>query len=260
MKRFALLILTLCCTLSAMAWGQKGHDVVAYIAECHLTPRAAARVTAALDNHSPVYYANWMDNASHTDLYRYTSTWHYANIDEGYSFATMPRNEAGDVVSALETVIGELERGGLEPEQESLYLRMLIHFVGDLHCPMHAGHKSDRGGNERQVWYLSKSTNLHSIWDTDLVESAHRWGYTEWQREIDRLSRAERKAVVAGTPAGWLEETAAVCAEIYDSTPAGARVSYDYIAKYTPVIERQLVLAGHRLAAILNRIYGGKKN
>ena len=256
MKRFALLILTLCCTLSAMAWGQKGHDVVAYIAECHLTPRAAARVTAALGNHSPVYYANWMDNASHTDLYRYTSTWHYANIDEGYTFATMPRNEAGDVVSALETVIGELERGGLEPEQESLYLRMLIHFVGDLHCPMHAGHTSDRGGNERQVWYFSKSTNLHSIWDTDLVESAHRWGYTEWQREIDRLSRAERKAVVAGTPAGWLEETAAVCAEIYDSTPAGARVSYDYIAKYTPVIERQLVLAGHRLAAILNRIYG----
>ena len=256
MKRFTLLLASLVCSLSAMAWGQKGHDVVAYIAECHLTPKAAARVTALLGNHSPVYYANWMDNASHTEEYSYTSTWHYANIDEGYTFETMPRNPDGDVVSALEMIIAVLERGGLEPEQEDIYLRMLIHLMGDLHCPMHAGRKSDRGGNDRQVWYFSKSTNLHGIWDTDLVESAHRWGYTEWQREIDRVSKSERKAMVAGTPVEWLKETAAVCGEIYDSTPEGTRVSYDYIAKYAPVIERQLVLGGHRLAAILNRIYG----
>lgn len=259
MKRFTLLCMSLLCTLSAMAWGQKGHDVVAYIAECHLTPKAAARVTAALGNHSPVYYANWMDNASHTDEYRYTSSWHYANIDEGYTFETMPRNPDGDVISALQMVIASLAQGGLEPAQEELYLRMLIHFMGDLHCPMHAGRKSDRGGNNRQVWYFSKSTNLHSIWDSDIVESAHRWSYTEWQREIDRLSSDEQEEIVKGTLVDWFNETAAISKEIYDFTPDGSRVSYDYIAKYAPVIEQQFVRGGHRLAQILNAIYGGKR-
>lgn len=256
MKRISLLAISMLCSLSALAWGQKGHDTVAYIAECHLTPQAAARVTAALGNHSLVYWANWMDNASHTDEYGYTLTWHYANIDEGYTFETMLRNADGDIISALESIIAALENGGLESAQEELYLKMLIHFMGDLHCPMHAGRKSDRGGNDVPVWYFSKSTNLHTIWDTDLVESAHRWSYTEWQREIDRMDKAECNAAVAGTPVEWLKETAAVCAEIYHFTPEGTRVSYDYIAKYAPVIERQLLLGGHRLAAILNRIYG----
>ena len=255
MKCLSLLVASLLLSLSAMAWGQKGHDVVAYIAECHLTPQAAARVTAVLDNHSPVYYANWMDNASHTELYRYTSTWHYANIDEGYTYETMPRNADGDIISALDLVISELERGEPEPAQEELYLKILIHLIGDLHCPMHAGRKSDRGGNEYQLWYFSISTNLHSIWDSDLVESAHRWGYTEWQREIDRVSEVEHDAIVAGTTVDWLKETAAICTEIYNFTPKESYVSYDYVAKYTPVIEQQFIRAGHRLAHILNRIY-----
>ena len=255
MKRLSLLAVSLLLSVSALAWGQKGHDVVAYIAECHLTPQAASRVTAALGGHSLVYYANWMDNASHTDEYRYTLPWHYANIDEGYTFATMPRNPEGDIVSALEMIIGSLERGGLSAEQEELYLRMLIHFMGDLHCPMHAGRKSDRGGNDLPLWYFSKSTNLHTIWDTDLVESAHRWSYTEWQREIDRVSASEQGSIVCGTPVDWLQETASVCAGIYADTPQGFRVSYDYIAKYTPVIEHQFLRAGLRLAALLNRIY-----
>ena len=257
MKRLSLLTVSLVLSISALAWGQKGHDVVAYIAECHLCPEAAERGTAALGGHSLVYYANWLDNASHTDEYRYTLPWHYANIDEGFTFATMPRNPEGDIVSALELIVGSLERGGLPAGQEELYLRMLIHFVGDIHCPMHAGRKSDRGGNDISVWYFSKSTNLHTIWDTDLVESAHRWSYTEWQREIDRVSEPELSAIASGTPAEWLAESSEVCAGIYADTPQGTRVSYDYVAKYSPVIERQFLRGGLRLAAILNRLYGG---
>ena len=83
MKRILLLIACLLAVRSAAAWGQKGHDVTAYIAECHLTPEAAERIDKVLGGHSPVYYANWLDNASHTPEYAYTKTWHYRNIDAG---------------------------------------------------------------------------------------------------------------------------------------------------------------------------------
>lgn len=255
MKRLLILGLSLFSATAALAWGQKGHDVTAYIAECHLAPRAAARVTAVLDGHSPVYYANWADNACHTDAYRYTAPWHYANIDAGKTFETMERNPAGDIVSALDMIVDSLKSGGLSAEDEALYLKLLVHFVGDIHCPMHAGHLSDRGGNSVPVVFFSSAANLHSVWDTKLVEAAHKWSYTEWRQQIDIADDETRAAIAAGTPADWLVETSGICAGIYDATPAGTIVSYDYIAEYAPVVEQQLVRAGYRLARLLNEIY-----
>lgn len=256
MKKWLLLLLTLPALLRAGAWGQKGHDVTAYIAECHLAPAAAARIDRVLDGHSPVYYANWLDNASHTPEYAFTKTWHYRNVDQGETPATAPRNPQGDVLEAVERLTARLKQGGLTPDEEARDLKMLIHLVGDLHCPMHAGRLSDLGGNRRPVLFFARETNLHSVWDNKLPEAAHRWSYTEWQREIDRLPAGEAAAVAAGTPADWFEETHAVCEEIYDSTPEGAKISYDYIARYAPVVERQLLRGGLRLARLLNDIYG----
>ena len=120
---------------------------------------------------------------------------------------------------------------------------------------MHLGRATDLGGNLRPVRFFDKETNLHSVWDTSLVESAHKWSYTEWQRQIDRLTKQEAEAVAAGTPADWVAETLEICRKVYDETPEGSRISYDYIAAAAPVIERQLLRAGHRLARLLNEIY-----
>lgn len=256
MKRLVLCALAALCTVpSAFGWGQKGHDVVAYIAECHLTKRAARSVTKALEGHSPVYYANWLDNASHTPEYAYSSSWHYANVDEGYTYETMPRNEKGDIITALNDIIAKLRKGGLSPEEENLNLRMLVHLVGDLHCPMHAGHRSDLGGNTVSVVYFGTPTKLHTIWDTQLVESAHNWGYTEWQQQIDRLSKQEQQAVCEGTIEEWFAETVGICDQVYKELPEGSKISYDHVAHYAPVIEQQLLKGGLRLAYILNDIY-----
>ncbi len=256
MRRLMFVILLLFYTCSAWAWGQKGHDITAYIAECHLTSKTAKRVARILDGHSLGYYSNWMDNASHSEEYRYTSTWHYANIDEGHTFESMPRNERGDVVAAVEMLTDSLKRGGMSHEAEQVCLKMLIHLVGDLHCPMHAGHRSDLGGNRVNVKFFGKATNLHSVWDGDLVEAAHRWSYTEWQREIDRCDRSSRDAIVEGGPKEWFCQTAEICMAIYRSTPTGSTISYDYIARYTPTIEQQFRRGGYRLAHLLNEIYG----
>lgn len=258
MKRLLLLLLCLLLLQNAGAWGQKGHDVVAYIAECHLTPRAARNIDKVLGGHSPVYYANWLDNASHTPEYAFTKTWHYLNIDQGQSLGTAPANPAGDVLQAIESIVVRLKDGGLPPEEEALNLKMLIHLVGDLHCPLHTGHLSDLGGNRVPVLFFSKATNLHSVWDTDLPEAAHRWSYTEWQQQVDRLPACDAAAIQSGTPRDWLLETHDICKEIYTATPEGSKISYDYIARYTPLIEQQFLRGGLRLARLLNEIYGGK--
>lgn len=258
MKKIVILFMMLPVFAQSFGWGQKGHDVTAYIAECNLTPEVYRKVVKALGGHSLVYHANWLDNASHTPEYAYTKTWHYANVDEGLTFETMPRNRKGDVVAAVTDIVAKLKAGDIDADTEALYLKMLIHLVGDMHCPMHAGHLSDLGGNRIPVRFFSEKTNLHSVWDTSLVEAAHRWGYTEWQSQIDRLTDDEKAATVAGEPVDWFKETFEICTEVYRDTPPKSVVSYDYIAMYTPVVERQLVRGGHRLAKLLNDIYADR--
>lgn len=256
MKRlFFTAVMALMIVPNAFGWGQKGHDVVAYVAEQNISCRVARKVAKVLEGHSLVYYANWMDNASHTPEYAHTSTWHYANVDEGYTYQTMPKNENGDVVQAVIQLTEQLKKGGMTAQEESVALRMLIHLVGDLHCPMHAGHKSDLGGNLVEVLYFGKPQKLHSIWDSALVESAHNWGYTEWQREIDRQPRKEDKKLQQGSVEEWFSETVELSKGVYKDMPEGAKISYDEVAKYAPLIEQQLLKGGLRLARLLEEIY-----
>ena len=210
-----------------------------------------------LDNHSPVYYANWMDNASHTREYRYTKTWHYANVDEGHTFESMPRNEKGDVVKAIEDIVAALKSKALPEQQEKLQLRFLIHLVGDIHSPMHAGRLSDLGGNKIELLFFNKKTSLHSLWDTALVEAAHKWSYTEWQQQLDKYCPSQRKAEIAqGTPADWLKESHEVAKGVYLASQPKAKLSYWYLNYYTPIVEERLLAGGLRLARLLNEIYG----
>lgn len=256
MKKLFIFLAGLLAAQSVLAWGQKGHDVTAYIAECHLTPEAAEKIDKVLGGHSLVYFANWLDIASHTPEYAYTSSWHYLNIDAGKTLGTMPKNPDGDVLEAVTSIAEKLRARDLTPEEELIHLKMLIHLMGDMHCPMHTGRLDDLGGNKRPVLVFGKASNLHSAWDTAIVEAAHRWSYTEWQEQTDRLSDDEAVLIQAGEPRDWLIETHAICRAIYEATPEGTNISYDYVDRATPVIELQFIRGGYRLARLLNEIYG----
>ena len=240
----------------SLAWGPKGHDTVAYIAEKHLSKKTLQKVTEVLEGKSLVYVANWMDNASHTDEYAYTKTWHYVNVDpnEG-TYASSKKDAAGDAVTAINTIVENLKSGELTAEQERVQLMMLIHIVGDIHCPMHAGHKRDRGGNGTQVKYFGKQKKLHSVWDSEIVESAHRWSYSEWQDQIDRATPKQQQAYMQGTPNDWIEETVVLANEVYESASEVSNMSYDYVAEYAPIIEEQFLKGGIRLAKLIEEIY-----
>ena len=161
---------------------------MAFIAEKHLDANVLTHVEKILGNHSLVYYSNWLDNASHTDKFAYTKTWHYKNIDADESYDNAHLNPKGDVVRAITDIANSLKEGNLAPEKEKFHLMTLIHLMGDLHQPMHLVHADDRGGNKHNVIFFNRDSNLHSVWDNALVESAHKWSYSEWQREIDRIN------------------------------------------------------------------------
>lgn len=243
--------------MQCFGWGQKGHDVVAYIAETHLDESVKNKVEAILDA-SLVYNSNWLDNASHTADFAYTKTWHYKNIDEDQTFETAKFNKNGDIVTALNEQISKLSAGGLSPEEEKLALNILIHLMGDLHQPMHMGHYSDLGGNKHEILFFGRKNNLHSIWDSALVEAAHKWSYTEWQTQIDRLDSAEMENISKGTITDWAKETYELATEVYRITPVGFNVSYNYVSEMTHIIEEQFERGGIRLAFILNNIYKNK--
>lgn len=241
--------------LNAGAWGQKGHDITCAIAQQHLSKKAQKQVGEIFGGKSLVYWSSWMDNASHTQQYAYTKTWHYMDIDADETYDNFEREEKGDVLTAIEALTKALKSGQLNAEQKEIDLRMLIHLVGDLHCPMHMGHKTDLGGNKTQVQFFRNGRNLHSVWDSEIIESAHKWSRNEWVEEIDRVSKNEFKAITAGTPFDWGRDTYEAAKEIYEKTPAGAKLSYDEVGYWTPVVERQLLYGGLRLAALLNEIF-----
>lgn len=247
---------------NVFAWGQKGHAIVACIAEKHLTRKAKKNLNAILGGKSLVYYTSWMDFIQNSPYwkngYDRTKTWHYINIDEGYTPQTMPREPKGDVVSALNMLIDSLEnhRQELSDSVCKDYTLMLIHLVGDLHCPMHVGRLSDKGGNNFELRWFRQKTNLHTLWDTKLIESVHAWSYTEWQLNIDLCSKSDISQMQSGTVEDWLYETWQITVDIYAKVAENVNYSYKYVYDYGPIVEHQLLVAGYRLAALLNKIFG----
>lgn len=268
MKRkitYILSILMLLNGISAFAWGPKGHDVVAAIAEQNLTKKAKKRISELLDGKSIVYYSSWMDNIQNSpyweDGYYKTKTWHYANVDKGLTYETMKKNENGDVVAGLTMLTDQMMNNydNLTDSMRVDYLKMIVHMVGDLHCPMHAGRFSDLGGNRTKVMWFREETNLHSVWDSKMIDSARKWSYSEWRDHLDRKDKKFKKAAVQGTYEEWFMGTVENAAEIYDYVERQDKkepnLSYQFVYDFSPMLEEQLLLGGLRLAHVLNSIF-----
>ena len=261
---FLVSLLTLLNVQSLLGWGPVGHDVVAAIAEKHLTDKTKAELGAILDGRSIIYYSSWMDNLRNSpnweSNYKQTKTWHYVNVDKGYTYQTMPKNENGDVVVAVTTLADQLANNydNLTDSMKVDYVKMIVHMVGDMHCPMHAGRLSDLGGNRTKVRWFGRNTNLHSVWDSKIVESARKWSYSEWRDQLDRTDAEFKANVMQGSFEEWFVETVAGAAQIYDYVEAlgeNPNLSYQFVYDFSPLLENRLLVGGYRLAYVLNSIF-----
>ena len=268
MKRITFLfacIITIYSNMPAFAWGPKGHDIVAAIAEQNLTKKTKKALDKILEGKSIVYYSSWMDNIQNSpnwkNGYDKTKTWHYANVDKGLTYETMEKNKKGDVLTGLEFLVNELTVNfdNLSDSLKQDYVKMVVHMVGDMHCPMHAGRSTDRGGNGKKVKWFGQKTNLHSVWDSKMIDSARKWSYTEWVNHLDRKDKKYKKAIVQGTYQDWFAETVVRAEELYEyAERQGDEVpnfSYQYVYDFSPLLEDRLQTGGYRLAHVLNTIF-----
>jgi hypothetical protein len=130
---------------------------------------------------------------------------------------------------------------------------MLIHLIGDLHQPMHLGLKEDRGGNDFDVQWFYKDSNLHKVWDSQLVEG-YDMSYSELVTNSPYLSKDEIKAIEKGSLSDWVTETHKLTKIVYASAEKGDNLRNEYAFKYLGLAREQMQKAGIRLAVVLNDI------
>lgn len=256
-----LLPLLLAFSAPAHAWGPQGHEIAARIAADNLTPAAHLRISQFLGGDAPAWMvleSNWADEVR-ADRPQ-TAGWHYVNIEIGARGYDRRRDCARDncVVQQIERDI-ELLRDPRTPRAARLEaFRYLIHFVADLHQPLHAADRHDKGGNSVSVLQGRRRSNLHRVWDQDVVVALG----SDSMRVAAGLERnlvpADRAKMMAGTPTDWANESFQIASrEIYGRIPAGGpvRLPRDYTSREKMIVQQQLLRAGLRLAAILNAIY-----
>ncbi len=256
MKKIVLIIsaLLVFTAPAAFGWGKAGHDAVAYIAECNLTKKARRNVERYLGGRSIVYYSTWMDEYRKTPEHNYMDGWHVGYVDEELRNTPEVWREKGDCVKEIAAAIDLLRNyRELEDSVVNLNLKFIIHLAGDMHCPVHI--KYPETPNFR-VKLNGQDMTYHAVWDSGLIEASHRWHYTEYRHQLDRWSKAERKAVSQGTPADWFHESAADCRVIYQWASPGEELGQDFVNRAHELAEIQILKAGYCLAAILNELFG----
>ena len=135
-----------------------------------------------------------------------------------------------------------------------IYLKLLIHLVGDLHQPMHTGRFEDLGGNRVQLIWFGQNSNLHRVWDSDLIDSQE-LSYTEYARSINFIDRNQLHSLQSQTAAFWVKDSYSISEKIYSNVKMSDKLSYRYIYDYIGIANQQLLKGGVRLAGLLNSIF-----
>ncbi|WP_430614619.1 S1/P1 nuclease [Flavobacterium sp. JP2137] len=261
MKKILFVILALLAMnlSSAWAWGTTGHRVVAEIAERNLTRKAKKNLKKIIGDQRLAYWSNWPDFIKSDPTWKHADAWHYVNVGPALNptdFAKeMDETTPDNLYKKTLLLIEELQDKNLPlaKKQENLYF--LIHLIGDAHQPLHVGRAEDLGGNRIGVEWFGKKTNLHTLWDSKLVDFTQ-YSYTEFSTVLNIHDKKFNAQLTQGELVSWLYESYSTAQRIYDSAQPDAKLSYKYYFDYQRDLEAQLLKGGLRLAKILNDIYG----
>ncbi len=256
MKRVLILLLLSASMAYGNAdfWGKTGHRVVGEVAQKYLSGKAKRKIKKLLKGQTLAEVANYADDIKSDRAYDKFMTWHYVNFDADQEYRNVEPNPEGDVVMGILRCISILEDDTQSEADQVFYLKMLVHLVGDLHQPLHAGRAADRGGNDIQIQWFGQGSNLHRLWDTNMINHFG-MSYTELSKKVDKLNRKERIALAQGDVYNWVEESQELAKMVYASAEVGEKLGYSYTYKHWQTVEEQLLKGGVRLAAVLNTIF-----
>ncbi|MBN9663022.1 MAG: S1/P1 nuclease [Acidobacteria bacterium] len=244
---------------SLFGWGRDGHRLIAQIASQQLNSKARAEVQKLLQGQSLESIASWADEVRAQR--RETSTWHFIDLP-----LDIPRGDwkkycpqTGCVLGQIPEMERRLKNTNLAQRDRAEALKFLVHLVSDMHQPLHVGEKHDRGGNDVKVVFAAKPSNLHSVWDSSILDL----GEKRDAKLKDKLGRKpgyfERRRLAKGSVEDWAWQSRDVSRDVvYANLPSGqpAMLGDDYFNKALPSVELQLRRAGVRLARVLNETIG----
>lgn len=258
MRRSALLAIVLAGSAfatSVQAWGSTGHRITGAIAERHLTDRARVGVQSILGSETLAEASTWPDfmRQSPDPFWRTAGAFHSVEVPEGQAYSGQTAPPQGDAVEAL-TNFAAIVRDETAPlAQRQLALRFIVHIVGDLHAPLHACSGLDHCGGDVAVQFFGRSTNLHMLWDEDMIDH-ERLSYSEWADWLNTpLTEADVRRLWQADPAVWIAESVGVRPSVYPGEVFDSKI---YRFQHRPLLERRLSEAGVRIAAYLDALFG----
>ena len=245
----------------ALAWGPSGHQAAGQIASAYLNPQARAAVQQILGEQSLAAAGLWADEVRSDHTYDWIKPLHYINVPRGADHVDLARDCPGGqcVAGAIVKYRDMLQNPQATPEEKLLALRLLVHFVEDIHQPMHVGYADDKGGNMITLTLLGKPTNLHAVWDSGIIENRIAGqGWKAWSDSLQQRITPEQQAAWAKDtdPTTWAAESLALVRAIYPALPANAALDQQYVDTNFVTVEERVQKAGVRLAAVLNQALG----
>lgn len=279
-RRLILILLVALAPSPAFAWWEYGHETVATIAYLNVSPRTRAEIDGLLRRahllDTPTCPARTIEQASVWpdciktlgDRFSYASTWHYQNVDVCRPFDQASACRDGNCVSAqIERNLRLLANRSLPVRERLFALAFVVHLMGDLHQPLHAGDRGDLGGNRVIASYgaIAGRTNLHSIWDGYLADRGISNPPGGPQGILSELSAADREAMLQGNITDWARESWQVAHDFAYGTaypdPCGPppaahpAITEEITQRLIPVIRRQIARGGLRLARLLDEAF-----
>jgi len=248
-----LIIISLIGTLSFLNWGSTGHRALAEVASFYLTENAKKKINEILDGETIVTASTYADDIKSDSRYDEYYNWHFINmeLDEDYE-DTIP-SEKGDVFIAINKCLDILESDSVTDSEKSFYLKLLIHFIGDLHQPMHIGRYEDRGGNRVYVKWFGRNSNLHRVWDSEMI-NGYNMSYSELAKNLPAPEKLEiefeRDDVI-----GWVNEIHSYTRKIYNGVSIDDNLGYEYQYENFQTVKDLILIGGLRLASVLNYLF-----
>ncbi len=244
----------------SMAWGTLGHRIIGQIAESYLTPKASLAVKKILGTETLAKASTWADFVKSDSSFSYLNSWHYMNFKAGLSESDMKEYLATDTATGAYTkvnfLLAQLKNKQLDKEKKKLYLRLLIHIVGDIHQPLHTGGEDDFGGNRINVQWFNKPANLHTVWDEKMIDRQN-MDYIEYSKSINHTTAQQLLKWQHEPISNWLFQSYQLANQLYkEIKQPNEKLSYDYNKSHIEAANLQLLKGGVRLAGLLNQIFG----
>jgi hypothetical protein len=237
------------------AWGQTGHRITAAIAEQYLTDEAKDAINQLLPNESLAEastYADEMRSNPNEFWQKEARPYHYVTVPKGKHYHDVGAPEEGDAFTALQKFSKIVKDGTAPLKERQRALRFIVHIIGDLHQPLHAGNGTDKGGNDVDLEFFWEKSNLHRVWDSGLIDR-RKLSYTEWTNWLSEKITPEQVASwTTIDPLVYIAESAVIRDTIYPETE---RLGWDYLYQHLPTATERLQEGGVRTAAHLNNLF-----